>query len=162
RNGSPTRLLKVASVVSSRTISAVPAGTGPLGGLVWATNIVPSRMQTSSSSHFFMEYLPRNPDVLLTLDPARGRNKRQSVHGEPAEIRGQWQWPNGQFRSRKYLANNCVQRHIAFMSIRYNREFQITPWEGTMRVSATLPDAGWRLTATIPTVFMTQWAVKKS
>src|SRR5208337_1674877 len=109
RNGSPTRLLKVASVVSSRTISAVPAGTGPLGGLVWATNIVPSRMQTSSSSHFFMEYLPRNPDVLLTLDPARGRNKRQSVHGEPAELRGQWQWPNGQFRSRKYLANNCVQ-----------------------------------------------------
>ena len=50
RKGSPGRLLKVASVVSRRTIRAVPAGTGVF---VWAASTVASRVQ-GNNIHFFM------------------------------------------------------------------------------------------------------------
>jgi hypothetical protein len=43
-------LLNVASVVSSRTINAVPAGTG---ALVWAASMVVSKAQ-GKSIHFFI------------------------------------------------------------------------------------------------------------
>src|ERR1700757_589878 len=50
RKGSPTLLLKVARVVSRRTIRAVPAGTGTG---VWAASIVASSEQ-GSNIHVFM------------------------------------------------------------------------------------------------------------
>ena len=84
-------LLKVARVVSRRTIRAVPAGTG--AGL-WAASIVASNEQ-GSSIHAFMG-TSKIRSFLLTLDQVCRGYKRRTVHGEPAEIRGQRGWPNGQ------------------------------------------------------------------
>src|SRR6478609_246766 len=86
RKGSPGLLLNVASVVSSRTINAVPAGTG---AFVCAASMV------ASNVHFFMGP-PKTRDLHLTVVQSGTADKRRAVHGEPPEVRGERYWPNGQ------------------------------------------------------------------
>src|SRR5208282_730057 len=101
RKGSPGLLLNVARVVSSRTIKAVPAGTGVA---VCAAIIVGSSRAASSRTqgraiNFFeiirVVIVPpsKNPQIsLLTLDQVAVRDKRQAVQVEPLEIRGRRRW----------------------------------------------------------------------
>src|SRR6266498_1273129 len=81
-NGSPALLLNVASVVSSLTIRAVPAGTG---ALVWAASMVASNVQ-GNSIHFFIRHSYLKLLSNLTVDHAAGGGKPRCGHGEPAKI----------------------------------------------------------------------------
>src|SRR3974390_2029377 len=67
--GSPTRLLNVASVVSSRTIRAVPAGTG---ALVWAATLAAISSRPGNRILFFM--VP--PEI---LGPSLSDNSRSAI-----------------------------------------------------------------------------------
>src|SRR6478752_6595674 len=84
RKGSPALLLNVASVVSSRTINAVPAGTG---AFVCAASMVASSVQ-GNNIHFFMGP-PKTRDLHLTVVQSGTADKRRAVHGEPPEVRGE-------------------------------------------------------------------------
>src|SRR5215470_14327340 len=96
RKGSPVLLLNVARVVSRRTISAVPAGTGVC---VWAASTVAKREQGTNIHNFMatsaIQKLPLNVDQVFRA------GKQRTVHREPAEIRGRLQWPNGHSRIGK-------------------------------------------------------------
>src|ERR1044071_2492258 len=72
RKGSPALLLNVASVVSSRTINAVPAGTGPF---VCAANTVASNVQ-GNNIHFFMG----PPKLELAFDCSPEGTGGQAAH----------------------------------------------------------------------------------
>src|SRR5216684_3350142 len=83
RKGSPALLLKVASVVSSLTINAVPAGTGEL---VCAAAIAASNTRQTSTVHFFITpprvFQPFNlPIVALTLDQPDGEDNSSRALG---------------------------------------------------------------------------------
>jgi len=93
-------LLNVARVVSSRTIKAVPDGTE---GLVWAASSEARRVQ-GKSIHVFTG-TSHDLKLPLTLVQVLRADKHQTVHREPAEIRGREYWPNG----RSGMENRCTE-----------------------------------------------------
>src|SRR5271166_2785013 len=107
RKGSPALLLKLASVVSSRTINAVPEGTaGPplgAGALVWAATMTAIKIQGINISCL----IGTSRELLLTLDQVPGRDKRLTVHREPAEVRGWPHWPEGHSKAGKSGPASC-------------------------------------------------------
>src|SRR4051794_12726054 len=130
RKGSPTLLLKVARVVSSLTIRAVPAGTG---AGVWATSVAASNAQ-GNSIHVFMR-TSKIRKLLSTVAQVWRGDKRRSVHREPAEIRGcqdgRMDTPNVEIASGIVFAVTLQQCPsdiiVGFTNV----------WERTMPVSVT-------------------------
>src|SRR6266571_2960889 len=117
--GSPTRLLKVARVVSSRTIRAVPAGTGVL---VWAASDAASNSTRGRAIHFFMGSPQLNPENILPLtlvfvDGCDNMLAGQGTIGDKstAALAG-WTVPK-----TGIIDTECVGRPTVTVSIRYNR-----------------------------------------
>ncbi len=125
RNGSPGLLLKLARVVSSRTIKAVPEGTaGPegVGELVWAATMAAISMQTTGMQRKIISFLMgTSRELPLTLDQVPEQDKRLTVHGTSGgkglEALSERAIPKGEISPDH--RGHCHSGVIAF---RYNRE----------------------------------------
>src|ERR1035438_80795 len=113
--GSPTRLLKVARVVSSRTIRAVPAGTGEP---VWAASVAAKSRMQGRAIHFFIvpPQTSRALLYLLTLVQGRGGDPMragQGTSGDKGAVDGGRTdgSKGGNRRRRVCLKSQCVHRH---------------------------------------------------